>query len=134
MSQFVSKSSLSRLWREAAVLASVAAIFLSLNLTGIAQEAHKSAESTKTATAGLGGSKKGDQIFHTRCVVCHNKQPGDTSPFGPPNLYQAFKSKSITPPQAEVIITHGKGQMPAFGTILSKGDVQSVIAYLKTAK
>lgn len=34
--------------------------------------------------------KPGDALFHEKCVGCHNKQPGDTSPFGPPNLHGIF--------------------------------------------
>jgi mono/diheme cytochrome c family protein len=122
------------LWREGAILTSIAALFLTMSFAGFSQEAEKSADAEKPAAASTGGPKKGDQIFHTKCIICHNKQPGDNSPFGPPNLYDAFKNKAITAPQAEDIITHGKGQMPAFANILSKTDVQSVIAYLKTGK
>jgi len=123
----------SRLWRQTVLLVSAMALFLTLTLAGASQEASQPADEAKPA-ADAGGPKKGDQIFKTRCLICHNKQPGDNSPFGPPNLFAALKSKSISTPQAEQIISKGKGQMPAFGTILSKGDVQSVIAYLKTGK
>lgn len=126
-------SSKTRFWREGAIFAFVAILFLTMSLAGSSQEKFISADTAKS-TVSPGGSKKGDQIFHTRCLICHNKQPDDKSPFGPPNLFQAFKTKAISQPQAEQIITKGKGQMPAFGTILSKGDVQSVIAYLKEGK
>jgi mono/diheme cytochrome c family protein len=77
--------------------------------------------------------KHGDEIFHQRCILCHNQQPGDSLPFGPPNLYQAFRGKSpMTSHQAETIIAQGKGPMPAFGTILTKSDIRSVVAYLRT--
>jgi len=76
--------------------------------------------------------KHGNEIFHQRCILCHNQQPGDSLPFGPPNLYQVFRGKTITPRQAETIITQGKGAMPSFGAILSKSDIRSVIAYLRT--
>ena len=76
---------------------------------------------------------QGDEIFHQRCIVCHNKQPGDTTPFGPPNLYAAFQGpNAIKPAQAEQIITNGKGRMPAFGTMLTKTQIRDVIAYLKS--
>ncbi len=88
------------------------------------------------APAGRGASPRvtrGDAIFHQRCVVCHNKQPGDTTPFGPPNLHGIFKGPSaITTKQAEGIITNGKGTMPAWGKILTPADIEDVIAYLKT--
>ena len=128
-----SLSSRSRRWRESVILASVAALFLTVSLAGISQAAEKPAESAKPAAAA-GAAKKGAQIFQTKCLICHNKQPGDNSPFGPPNLIEAFKSKAITPPQAEQIITHGKGLMPSFANILSKGDMANVIAYLKAGK
>jgi mono/diheme cytochrome c family protein len=76
--------------------------------------------------------KLGSEIFHKRCAGCHNKQPGDSSPFGPPNLYVAFKGKSLLPSsRAEAIIAQGEGTMPAFGNVLSKGEIRSVIAYLR---
>lgn len=79
--------------------------------------------------------KEGDAIFHQRCVLCHNKQPGDTSPFGPPNLNGVFYGPTaITTQQAETTITNGKGQMPAFGSILKKSEISDVIAYLHTLK
>lgn len=78
--------------------------------------------------------KHGEAIFHSRCIVCHNKKPGDTSPFGPPNLYHVFGAKPpvLTAAQAEQIITHGKGQMPAFGGALTKADMRDVIDYLRS--
>ena len=77
-------------------------------------------------------AKQGDQIFHQRCIVCHNKQPEDTTPFGPPNLYKVFRSHAVTTAQAETIITNGKGQMPSFKTILTRPEIRSVISYLRS--
>lgn len=78
-------------------------------------------------------AKHGEEIFQQRCVVCHNKQPGDTTPFGPPNLNGIFRGPSaLTTKQASTIITEGKGTMPAWGKILTPTDIEDVIAYLKT--
>ena len=78
-------------------------------------------------------AKKGGMIFQQRCFMCHNKQPGDDSPAGPPNLYMAFRGNPpLSAKEAEMIVTHGKDQMPAFGAVLSKSDIRSVIAYLRT--
>jgi len=74
--------------------------------------------------------RRGDSLFHQRCAVCHNKQPADTTPFGPPNLYQVFQKKAITVAQASEIIRKGKGPMPAFGTSISDGQIRDVVAYL----
>jgi mono/diheme cytochrome c family protein len=77
--------------------------------------------------------KQGKDIFNTRCIVCHNKQPGDTTPFGPPNLYTVFRGHPpLSTAQAETIVINGKGQMPSFKTVLSKTEIRSVIAYLRS--
>lgn len=81
-----------------------------------------------------GNAKRGGALFHQHCIVCHNKLPGDTSPFGPPNLHGIFRASSpikLTPAQATTIITDGKGNMPAFGKKLTKGEIRCLIAYLK---
>jgi mono/diheme cytochrome c family protein len=76
--------------------------------------------------------KQGSEIFNKRCIVCHNKQPGDNTPFGPPNLYKVFGGHpAMTAQQAENIVVHGRGQMPSFGAILSRTEIKSVIAYLR---
>ena|ERR1700761_6367953 len=81
-------------------------------------------------------AKRGAEVFQQNCVSCHNKQPGDTTPFGPPNLHGIFSSKPlvnppITPAQATETIKKGLPPMPAFGTILSDAQISDVIAYLK---
>lgn len=78
-------------------------------------------------------AKHGEVIFKQRCIACHNKQPGDTSPFGPPSLSGIFKgAKPITTKQAADIIANGKATMPGWGTVLTKSDIDDVIVYLKT--
>ena len=74
--------------------------------------------------------KRGEALFHQRCAVCHNKQPGNDSPFGPPNLYDVFRAKKITAKEATTIIHTGKGQMPSFGQTISNAQIRDVIAYL----
>lgn len=78
-------------------------------------------------------SREGDAIFHARCISCHNQQRGVDSPFGPPNLYTAFHGKTpVTPRLAANIIANGRGQMPAFGSVLTRAEILSVVAYLRT--
>jgi mono/diheme cytochrome c family protein len=81
-------------------------------------------------------AKRGAAIFQQNCVSCHNKQPNDTTPFGPPNLHGIFSSKSmvtppVTPAQATETIKNGKAPMPAFGSILSEAQISDLLAYLK---
>lgn len=110
--------------RYAALLSVGALLFFLANAAGSA---------VASAPAPLNPSaKQGQAIFQKNCVTCHNKQPGDNSPFGPPNLNDVFREKLVTPEQAAAIITNGHGGMPPFGGVLSKGDIGKVIAYLKT--
>lgn len=77
--------------------------------------------------------KRGEAIFQQRCIGCHNKQPDDTTPFGPPNLHTSFhRPAPLTKKEAVDIIANGKGTMPGWGKVLSKDDIDDVIAYLKT--
>lgn len=91
------------------------------------------AGSVEAAAASTSGSaKQGAEIFQKRCVACHNKQRGDDTPFGPPNLYTVFhRTPPISEHEAETTIHDGKGNMPAFGSILTQGEIRSVIAYLR---
>lgn len=91
------------------------------------------ASSGETEQSSSPQVKAGEAIFKKRCLVCHNKQPGDNAPFGPPNLYGAFKGPTALSTKAATnIITHGKATMPAWGSILSKSDINNVIAYLRS--
>jgi len=77
-------------------------------------------------------TRRGEEVFQKRCVACHNKKPGDDVPFGPPNLYSAFhRTPPLSEREAETTIRDGKGNMPAFGAILSASEIRSVIAYLR---
>ena len=81
-------------------------------------------------------AKRGSALFQQNCVSCHNKQPGDTTPFGPPNLHGIFSSKPlvnppVTPAQATDIIKKGIAPMPAFASILTEAQINDLIAYLK---
>jgi mono/diheme cytochrome c family protein len=77
--------------------------------------------------------QEGEKTFHQYCASCHNKAVGDTAPFGPPNLHGIFRGKSaITTAEATTIIEKGKNSMPGWGNALTKSQVSSVIAYLRT--
>src|SRR5271156_5238079 len=104
-----------------------AGAIISANLVGFAD----------TATPPMNAkAKRGAAAFQQNWVSCHNKQPGDTTPFGPPNLHGIFSSKPlatppVTPAQATDVIKKGKAPMPAFAGILTDAQVSDLIAYLK---
>jgi len=106
----------------------IAGAMIATNLIGFADTANPPVLNAK--------AKRGAAVFQQNCVSCHNKQPGDTTPFGPPNLHGIFSSKPlvtppVTPAQATDIIKKGKAPMPAFGSILTEAQISDLIAYLK---
>lgn len=116
--------------RVLASLAPVAAIIVPALMLGAINLRPSSAMASETNSARV---KQGEDIFKQKCVGCHNKQPGDTTPFGPPNLNGIFKGKTpLSTRKAGDIITNGTTTMPEFGKVLSKNDIDDVIAYLKT--
>ena len=78
--------------------------------------------------------KEGNALFQKNCIACHNKQEGDNSPFGPPNLHGVLRGSKpvITPQQAVTIIRQGKSPMPSFESTLAPAQINDLIAYLKT--
>jgi mono/diheme cytochrome c family protein len=106
----------------------IAGAIMATNLIGFADTATPPVLNAK--------AKRGSAVFQQNCVSCHNKQPGDTTPFGPPNLHGIFSSKPlvtppVTPAQATDIIKKGKAPMPAFAGILTDAQISDLIAYLK---
>jgi mono/diheme cytochrome c family protein len=93
------------------------------------------AEAQKPLT---GKAKEGETTFKAQCIGCHNKAPGDTTPFGPPNLHGIIGTNTgTTPPQittqvAMSTIKTGKGIMPPFEGKLTPQEISNVVAYLKT--
>jgi mono/diheme cytochrome c family protein len=103
-----------------------AGTIIAINLTGLAD----------TPPVMNAKAKRGAAVFQQNCVSCHNKQPGDTTPFGPPNLHGIFSGKPlvtppVTPAQATDVIKKGKAPMPAFAGILTDAQISDLIAYLK---
>ncbi len=81
-------------------------------------------------------AKRGSVLFQQNCVSCHNKQPDDTTPFGPPNLHGILSAKpqahqALTTTQVTEFIRKGKAPMPAFGGMLTEAQISDLIAYLK---
>ncbi len=117
------------------IVGAAAPIFLGLSLLPIARAAQDDVPAAKQsdATSATTRIEEGKKIFHDRCLSCHNKAAGDTSPFGPPNLHGIFREKpTITTAEATTIIAKGKNSMPGWEGVLTKSEISSVIAYLRT--
>jgi mono/diheme cytochrome c family protein len=77
---------------------------------------------------------RGAQVFHFKCVKCHN--PTTTRPLNGPGLQAITKVKAMpsgAPPTDErltYVIVHGRNNMPA--TQLTDDQLSDLMAYLRT--
>ena len=73
-------------------------------------------------------AKAGASLFGRNCAHCHGDDAkGDEGP----SLYDLTRSDA----RIATIIKEGiKGEMPKFGSKLSEGDIQSIVAFLRTLK
>ena len=77
----------------------------------------------------------GKKIFMQRCSLCHLPplgRPGDAKAFGPP-LNGVVKSPE-TEARAREIVRKGTPRMPGFQYGLQAGEIDNLIAYLKTMR
>jgi cytochrome c6 len=76
----------------------------------------------------------GKDTFTARCVMCHAAD-GTGSPMGKnlkvPNLRTAIVQKKRNAELTQVV-SQGKANMPAFGTVLSEDEIKDVVAYVRT--
>jgi quinohemoprotein ethanol dehydrogenase len=85
---------------------------------------------TAQATAGAATPEKpanldhGKDIFTTACVVCHGES-GQGGGHGGPALTHVLTRDSIV-----TVVTHGRNQMPAFGSALDPQDLNDLVAYV----
>jgi outer membrane protein assembly factor BamB len=88
---------------------------------------------TTTSSAAAGAStgvslKAGMTVFNSTCATCHTlAAAGSTGTVGP-NLDQLKPSDSLVVHQ----VTNGGGGMPAFGSSLSKSQIQAVALYVSS--
>jgi mono/diheme cytochrome c family protein len=124
---------LSQLFRESSTTRFAAySLALLLSVSGMVLAGMSGTAAAQKPASGK--AKQGETIFKAQCIGCHNKQPGDTTPFGPPNLHGIIGSTPpmVTPQEATATIKNGKGVMPPFEGKLTTQDISNVVAYLKT--
>jgi mono/diheme cytochrome c family protein len=87
------------------------------------------------ATAA-GDTAKGKEIFDEQCSVCHD--PASTEKKVGPGLKGLFKKdklangKKPTVENVTKVVQEGGNGMPAYAEILSKDEINHVLAYLQT--
>jgi outer membrane protein assembly factor BamB/cytochrome c5 len=72
---------------------------------------------------------KGEEVFGSTCSTCHTLAAAGSSGTVGPNLDELKPSKSLVEKQ----VTNGGGGMPAFGSSLSKEEIESVAEFVSGA-
>lgn len=79
--------------------------------------------------------KKGKNLFQQNCVKCHGPDgKGQTTAgelAGAPDFTDPEWQEEFDDSQLKNSITHGDGQMPAFGMKLSRSQINSLVRYVR---
>jgi outer membrane protein assembly factor BamB len=70
----------------------------------------------------------GEEVFGTTCATCHTLAAAGSSGTTGPNLDELKPSKALVEKQ----VTNGGGGMPAFGSTLSKTEIESVAEFVSS--
>jgi mono/diheme cytochrome c family protein len=77
----------------------------------------------------------GANVYKAKCVTCHAKDGSGNTPVG-----KSLQSADLRSPEVQkksdaeltTSISEGKGNMPAFKTLLSEDEIHSVLSYVRT--
>lgn len=94
-------------------------------------------DSNAAASTGAGDAAKGEVVYKARCVLCHGTE-GRGDGVGaaalnpkPRNHHDQTYMHSRTDAQLLEVIHNGKGQMPAWKSVLSEEEMKNVLAYVR---
>jgi mono/diheme cytochrome c family protein len=100
------------------------------------------APDTSASPAGGGqtaaGGDLGAQVYTQRCVLCHGATGHGDGPAAaslnphPRNHTDGSYMNSRTDEQLLEVIRHGKGAMPAWGSVLSEEEIQAVLKHVRS--
>ena len=87
------------------------------------------------ASSALADAAAGATVYNAKCVSCHAKDGSGNTAVG-----KSLQSADLRSPEvqkksdAELTesISEGKGNMPAFKTMLSEDEIHSVLSYVRT--
>jgi mono/diheme cytochrome c family protein len=77
----------------------------------------------------------GATVYKAKCLTCHAKDGSGNTPVGKSLQSADLRSPEVQKkPDAELTeaIAEGKGNMPAFKTLLSEEEIHSVLGYVRT--
>src|SRR6202035_2403012 len=80
-------------------------------------------------------AEPGASVFKAKCVTCHGPDGSGNTPVGKSLQVADLRSPEVQKKSdAELTesVTEGKGNMPAFKTILSEDEIHAVLKYVRT--
>jgi cytochrome c55X len=81
----------------------------------------------QSAMAQNAESTAGAEVYQTHCSVCHGERL--VSPGGIPDLRKLGAEERA---RFETTVNDGKGQMPAWGGVLSEEEIGQIWAYIRS--
>jgi mono/diheme cytochrome c family protein len=88
-----------------------------------------------TQGSAVAGDSAGTDVYKAKCMTCHAKDGSGNTPVGKSLQSADLRSPEVQKkPDAELneSISEGKGNMPAFKTLLSADEIHSVLVYVRT--
>ena len=79
-------------------------------------------------------AKNAAPTYDAKCAMCHSKDGGGNTPMGKSMKVPDLRSKAVqSKSNAELadVIAKGKGVMPAYGSQLSKQQINDLVAYVR---
>lgn len=80
-------------------------------------------------------AEDGAALFTAKCAACHGKDATGKTPMGEKLKARDLHSPEVqkqTDAELKAIIAKGKEKMPAYGTKLSKEQIEALVAYVRT--
>jgi mono/diheme cytochrome c family protein len=88
-----------------------------------------------TLGSAVAEDSAGTDVYKAKCMTCHAKDGSGNTPVGKSLQSSDLRSPEVQKkPDAELTesISEGKGNMPAFKTLLSADEIHSVLGYVRT--
>ena len=79
----------------------------------------------------------GQSLFKSKCVTCHGADGSGNTTMGKQLKVRDLRSADVlkqTDVQLTGIIKNGKGKMPAFGKSLNDGQINQLVAFIRTLR
>ena len=87
-----------------------------------------------SAALATNSSERGT-LFKSKCVMCHGPDGSGNTPIGKATGITDLRSaqvQKLSNSQLSAIISNGKGKMPAFGSSLSKPQIDELVAFIRS--